>query len=242
MPSKIEWLRGQDGKPGETWNPFGWGCYGPTGTAENPRPCSYCYAKRLADRKLRKCPQCQAFIPHWHPEELEKPFHWRKPKRIFVASMSDPFGKWVQRKELEWVLLSMLDARHHTYYLLTKQPEQIATKLPNWEWANWPSFFPNLWIGVSVTCTADLPRIAMLRDAWPGHKFVSFEPLYSMDTVPDLADIEWVIIGAQTGPVRQPIGTAVVSVETAAALYRVPVFEKDNLELTHLVKRQEWPR
>ena len=100
MSSKIEWLVGLDNKHGETINPWGWGCYGPGGSAERPNLCCYCYAKILANRKLRKCSLCQQFVPHWHPEQLEKPLHWKKPRRIFVASMSDPFGCYDDQTEV----------------------------------------------------------------------------------------------------------------------------------------------
>ena len=55
-----------------TINPWGWGCYGPGGTAEHPQRCSYCYAETLGKRHLRTCPDCRAFVPHWHEEELRK--------------------------------------------------------------------------------------------------------------------------------------------------------------------------
>ncbi len=224
MPTKIEWCD-------ETLNPLGWGCYGPTGTAENPQPCSYCYAKRLADRRLRKCPQCQAFVPHWHPEELDKPLHWKRPRRVFLQSMGDMFGPWVTLDHFDEIIRATQKADQHTYYVLTKQAEHIACKLNGRSRQqreyNW---YGNLWLGVSVTCDADLWRIDALREAWSGHKFVSFEPLYRMDEFPNLTDVEWVILGSQTAPVRETPFSDSATVIHAARQRGIPVFVKRNLK------------
>lgn len=254
MPSKIEWLRGPDNKPGETWNPLGWGCYGPTGTAENPQPCPYCFAKRMANRKLRKCALCQAFIPHWHPEVLERPLHWKQPRRIFVASMSDLFGDWISQDQFQAIMGVIGAANWHTFYLLTKQPQNIPAKIATTKayYDHSPDdsgfcFYRNLWIGVSVTCAADLPRIAMLRDAWPGHKFVSMEPLLNMAVFPDLGGMEWAIIGAMTGAgakKHQPKYADVLRIIDGADCRGIPVFLKDSLTsmMPCAILRQEWPK
>ena len=84
--TKIEWANA-------TINPGGWGCFGPGGTEDNPQRCSYCYAYRLAKRRLRSCKLCNDFVPHYHDEEWTKPWGWSRPRRIFVQSMGDLWGR-----------------------------------------------------------------------------------------------------------------------------------------------------
>lgn len=243
-----------------TINPWGWGCYGPGGTAEQPQVCWYCYARRLAHRGLRDCPDCQAFRPHWHAAELEKPLHWRRPRRIFVQSMGDPFGEWVTLEQLDRVLEVIAATPQHTYYMLTKQPQNIMRLLYQVTEA-WPcrelgggDYLPNLWLGVSITRHSDTlwPSDAWwpYRDGpdqrpWP-QMFASVEPLLGPVGPECLEWANWIIGGALSGPVARtytPQREWVERIIAYADQRNVPVFLKSSITaLWPDLARQEWPR
>jgi len=248
--SRIDWLTGPDGTSGATINPWGWGCWGPGGSAESPRRCSYCFAERMAQRKTNKCPQCQAFIPHWHPEQLEKPLHWRKPKRVFVQSMGDPFGDWVTAEQLDRVLEVIAACPQHMFYMLTKAPQNIMQKLYEVTEA-WPcrelgggDYLPNLWLGASITdersneATAD--EMACLH-AWS--RFLSIEPLLGAISPEYLSWADWVIVGAQSGrdaAKHQPKREWVEDIVHQCGVNSIPVFVKSSL--SYVSNRQQWPK
>jgi len=246
MPSKIEWTD-------EALNPLGWGCYGPGGTPENPQPCSYCYARRLATRSLRDCDLCRKFIPHWHPEMLDKPHHWKKPRRIFVQSMGDLFHPTTFEFQIELVLAQAKTCPRHTFQFLTKNPKRLKDFNP------WPS---NCWVGTTVTNQADADeRLPWLLKMDAAVKFVSHEPLLG-DMVVDhylfedefgnrgqhfvgdykipFDGIKWAIIGAMTGPgAVKPKNQWVQGLIDQYRAAGVSLFLKDNLKLPE--KIQEWP-
>lgn len=249
--TKIEWLRNPDGTPGYTWNPWGWGCYGPTGTAEKPALCGYCYAKRRANRRMTKCQQCNDFIPHWHPGRLLEPVKLRKPSRIFCGSMCDPFGDWVTPESLDAVLDVIGSTPQHTYYMLTKQPWNIMDKLYGVTEA-WPvrelggnDYVPNLWLGVSVTNAAEHQgaRFALRLMAQCGwHTFYSIEPLLRWFVLM-YEPVHWAIMGAMTGPgaaKHQPDPDWVTAMIADLDNQHIPVFVKSSL--AHVSIRQEWPQ
>ena len=244
MPTRIEWCD-------ETWNPFGWGCFGPGGSAEHPKLCSYCFAKRLSLRKMVKCPQCQAFIPHWHPEQLDRPLHWKKPRRVFCGSMCDPFGDWVTDDQLDQILDVMANCPQHTFYLLTKQPQNIMEKIYNS--ACRPPFIfrrslpRNVWLGASIDTQAraqssDADMTNVLSYGW--HTFASVEPMLTAISPASLMWAEWIIIGAESGrdaakhkPQREWI-EHILNVADG----ETPVFLKDSItRLWPDLARQEWP-
>jgi protein gp37 len=225
--SKIEWCD-------ETLNPLGWGCYGPGGTPEVPRVCSYCYAKRMAHRGVRDCELCRQFIPHWHPEMLDKPHHWKKPRRIFVQSMGDLFHPETPQFRIELVLAMAKVLSRHTFQFLTKNPKRLK------EFNPWPA---NCWVGTTVTNQDDaIVRVPPLWNVEAPVRFVSFEPLLGPINVGlSGAYIKWAIIGGQTGP-----GAVKPKPEWVQGLidqYRaagVALFLKDNLKWGE--KIQEFPR
>ena len=237
MSTKIEWCRNEDGSPGETINPLGWGCYGPEGTPESPKICSYCYAKRMAHRGVRGCDLCRQFIPHWHTEQLEKIRHWRKPRRIFIQSMGDLFGDWVPDGQIEQVKVEAIHNPHHTFQFLTKNPKRLKDFNP------WPA---NCWVGTTVTNQADMnKRLEWLMQVDASVRFISHEPLLGKIDVATpynrAAQIlsnrfihygrpNWVIIGSMTGPgavrAEDEWVDGLISQYQAAL---VPIFLKDNL-------------
>lgn len=200
-----------------------------------------CYAEGFARRlagKERKHPDStgyptepgQHFKPTFHHDK-----HWDllnlptrgRPKRVFLDSMSDWFCEGVPAKWVHSVLDLIDQVPEHHFLVLTKRPERIMEVL---HCRNLP---PNLWLGVSVTCQADLWRIDMLRESIPQatKRFVSFEPFLGpvYQEGQKLGGVDWAIIGAQTGP-----GKVVPKVRWLADLFgaiplSIPVFQKDNI-------------
>lgn len=234
-----------------TINPLGWGCLGPGGTAEKPARCPYCYGYRMAKRNLRDCPQCRAFVPHWHPEELDKLSHWTKPRRVFVESMGDLFDSCVTSYQRQAVMQSICEYGQHTYLMLTKEAESMAKRMVTW---NTPPF-PNLWLGTSITNQQDADeRIPWLLKTPAAHRWLSVEPMQGpvglLPWLPivrgigvkyrrrilndrlEASPIQWIAIGAETGnrkgkvtPKREWLEAIVAQCEAGD----VPVFLKSNL-------------
>lgn len=229
--------------------PIGWGCLGPGGSPEKPNRCPYCYAYRMAKRNLRDCPQCRAFVPHWHPGELLQVERWVRPRRIFVESMGDLFGRTITSQQREDIWKCMGWNGQHTYLMLTKEAERMSRALCR-EWNGPP--LPNLWIGVSITTQADADeRIPWLTKTPAAVRWLSVEPMQaSVDlsrwlairpvTYPACWErvsggynlIDWVVIGQETGnrkgkviPKREWVEAIVEQCKAAG----VPCFLKGNL-------------
>lgn len=180
MPTKIEWTE-------ETWNPI-------TGCTKVSAGCKNCYAERMAKRLAGRYgyPADEPFKPTFHPGRLKIPLKWKKPRRIFVCSMSDIFGA-----PLDWmcqVLRVIHRCPQHTFLLLTKRADSLTTFNHVCGWGE-PK---NIWIGVSVENRDTLTRLSALRETPLPVRFVSFEPLLEFVS-PDLTGIDWVIVGAETG-------------------------------------------
>ena len=211
-PTKIEWTEW-------TWNPI-------TGCKNN---CPYCYARRIARRFS------YGFEPRFHPSRLHEPATKMKPSKIFVCSMGEMFGEWVNKQWVDEIIRVMENNPRHTFQILTKCPENLEMflkdrdmKLPN-----------NVWIGVSVDMSQKLNRVEYLRTVDCGVRFISFEPLHSDmglndDTVANnfLKDIGWVIVGAETGRRRnriEPEQEWITRIVNACKERDIPVFLKDNI-------------
>lgn len=167
MPTKIAWCN-------ETINPQGWGCYGPGGTKDCPKVCSYCYAKKFADRGLSKCDLCNQFIPHWHPERLEQPCKWKKPRSIFWQDMGDLLHDETPAWQIRAVLSSAIATPRHTHLFLTKNPKRYL------EFTALLKLIENCFCGVTVTNQDDADRLipVLLKLADLGIKvFLSIEPM-----------------------------------------------------------------
>jgi protein gp37 len=128
------------------------------------------------------------------PDALEVPLHWRRPRMIFVNSMSDLFHKDVPAEFIQACFRVMEQASRHTFQVLTKRPEravELAPQLP------WPA---NVWMGTTVESARYLHRVKLLKQI-PAHvRFLSLEPL--LGPIPDLPldGIHWVIVGGESGP------------------------------------------
>ena len=166
MPTKIEWVQGPEGQRGETWNPV-------TGCTKVSPGCAHCYAETFAERfrGVPGHPYEQGFDLTLRPARLELPLTWRKPRMIFVNSMSDLFHPEIPDEYVGQVFETMERADWHTFQVLTKRPEralELAPGLP------WPS---NVWMGVSVENRRFLHRLDTLRQIPAAVRFASCEPL-----------------------------------------------------------------
>ena len=130
---------------------------------------------------------------------LHAPLMWRKPRRIFVNSMSDLFHESVPVAFIRKVWSVMEETPRHTYQILTKRPErmaEVASDLP---------LIPNVWLGTSVEDDRVLHRIDALRQAPAAIRFVSFEPLIGSVAGASLTAIQWAIVGGESGPRARPM-------------------------------------
>lgn len=186
--TSIEWTRSDDGTPGATWNPV-------TGCTKISAGCDHCYAETFAERwrGTPGHPFENGFDLTLRPGRLEQPLKWRKPKRIFVNSMSDLFHEGVPEDFIAQVFAVMSLATQHDFQLLTKRHGRMRSLLTSDEFVAlvnhhrearnpdrgdffWP--LPNLWMGVSAEDQkwADI-RIAALVKTPAAVRFVSAEPL-----------------------------------------------------------------
>lgn len=206
-----------------TWNPV-------TGCLHG---CSYCYARRFAERGLGeygKHPKGERFGPTYHRERLMEPTKLKKPSKIFVCSMGDLFGDWVGDDVLEAVLTVADFAEQHTYQYLTKNAKRYkGMSIPGW---------------AGVTVTSGHPDFAIdaLSEVYAEARFISFEPLLEYIEMPEGAGefIDWIIIGQMTGRAGyEPKPAYVDGLLWWAHDNSIPVFLKDNLNWPE--KRQEFP-
>jgi protein gp37 len=194
-----------------TCNPF-YGCNGGSDEQGDQKPCPFCYARKLA-RRFGQCELCKSFTPHFHPERLEGKMP-RKPGKVFIGSMSDVCGQGI---EPEWVRATLeVCARYPewAFQFLTKSPQGLGNY-------DWPS---NCWVGVTINYREDIWRLDGLRYCNAHVRFVSLEPMYEGFVIPRWLD--WLVIGPQTNPLRQPPGSLVEAQIACADHYGVPVFVK----------------
>jgi len=196
--TSIEWTDA-------TWNPVA-GCVVITSG------CTNCYAMRMAARLqamgmskyhglTRKSGNRHVWTGKITLDEasLDAPKVWRKPRLIFVNSMSDLFQDEVPVAFIARVWAVMAETPWHTYQILTKRPErmaQVTLQLP---------LLPNVWLGTSVENGDVISRLDHLRATAAEVRFVSFEPLIGSVAGADLSGIDWAIIGGESGPRARPM-------------------------------------
>lgn len=198
--SDIEWTEA-------TWNPIA-GC-----SMVSPG-CTNCYAMRMAARlsamglkkyagTTRKSGRRAVWTGKVRFDEsaLAAPLRWRKPKRIFVNSMSDLFQDPVPEEFILKVWDVMERAHWHTFQILTKRPERMRDLLKTDKFR----ILRNVWLGTSVESAENAERIAMLRQTPAQVRFISFEPLIGPVLSPDLSGIHWSIVGGESGPGARPM-------------------------------------
>ena len=241
--TKIEWAKNPDGSQGYTWNPI-------TGCLNG---CEYCYARRLANGRLKSRYLANEQVAlldletfrkfHFHNQKVlarEDPFYprfWEDRltemelytgvgKGIFVCDMSDLFGIGIPEQWTRRVIRDIEMNRRNRFYLLTKQPQNLLKFSP---------FPDNCWVGVSATnMTMTIQALLRLSQVEARVKYISFEPLLSPTYLVSedllVGDIAWVIIGSQTKPDKPPEVEWVEGIVKACDKAGIPVFLKDNLK------------
>lgn len=188
--SSIEWTE-------TTWNPLS-GC-----TKISPG-CKHCYAERMAKR-LQAMGQPRyknGFQLTLHKDALDEPFRWKKPRLIFVNSMSDLFHKDVPVSFIKSVFKVMNECPQHQFQVLTKRGDRLQEISDQLSWSK------NIWMGVTVESAAYLSRVDNLRTV-PAHtRFLSVEPLLGPIGEMNLKGIHWVIVGGESGPGARPMNPA----------------------------------
>ena len=189
--SAIEWTD-------TTWNPV-------TGCTKISAGCDNCYASRFSERfrGVSGHPFETGFDLTLRPERLLQPLSWRRPRMVFVNSMSDLFHKEIPQSHIAAVFDTMERADWHTYQVLTKR-SSLLQKFVNDRYRTRPA--PrHIWLGVSVEDEKAATRVAHLRAANAGVRFLSIEPLLAPVGRLNLSGIEWVIVGGESGPRARPL-------------------------------------
>ncbi len=140
-----------------------------------------------------------AFELTLQPGMLERPLSWKKPRLIFVNSMSDLFHRDVPLDYVQRVFDVMRQAYWHEFQVLTKRADRLQQLSPQLDWAD------NVWMGVSVENQMFTSRIAGLRQTGASVKFLSIEPLIDRVSELDLEGLNWVIAGGESGPGARPM-------------------------------------
>lgn len=207
--SKIEWTEC-------TWNPV-------TGCDKISPGCKHCYAEVMARRlKAMGKPQyANGFHVTIHWEILEHPKKWKKPRLIFVNSMSDLFHESVPFDFIKATFEIMNQCPQHTFQVLTKRPNRAAHYAPSLYWSE------NIWFGTSIENQKTTHRIQYLRRI-PAHvRFLSIEPLLGRINRLSLRGIDWVIVGGESGPKSRPMNASWVrTIRDRCIRYEVPFFFK----------------
>ena len=176
-----------------SWNPV-------TGCTRVSDGCLHCYAQRFAERwrGIVGHPYEHGFDLQLRPERLKLPQHWRKPRRVFVTSMSDLFHESVPDDYISEVFAVMEQIPRHTFHLLTKRHQRMLDLAPS---LPWPA---NVWMGVTVESGRYSERADALRQVPAAVRHISAEPLLGPLDALDLSGIDWVIAGGESGPARRP--------------------------------------
>ncbi|MEX0967652.1 MAG: phage Gp37/Gp68 family protein [Bacteroidia bacterium] len=187
--SSIEWTE-------MTWNPT-------TGCDKVSAGCKFCYAEIMA-RRLKAMgveKYSDGFKIRTHEQELGTPYKWKKSKVVFVNSMSDLFHKDVPIEFIQKVFEVMRDNPQHVFQILTKRSD-LLLKYDQEGWLKWSH---NIWMGVSVEDARVLERIDHLRQTSARVKFLSCEPLIGPLPNLNLKNIDWVIVGGESGRKPRPM-------------------------------------
>lgn len=193
----IEWTE-------TTWNPV-------RGCTRISTGCEHCYAERMAHRFSGEGKPFEGLTratrkgPRWTgdvmlvEELVREPLRWREPRVVFVNSMSDLFHDDVPAEFIARVFDVMAEAERHTFQVLTKRADRLAELAPRLPWPR------NVWMGVSIESDAYTWRADRLRSTGAAVKFLSLEPLLEPLPSLDLTDIDWAIVGGESGPGARPM-------------------------------------
>jgi protein gp37 len=213
LATSIEWTDA-------TWNPV-------TGCTEISAGCDNCYARRIAERfrGTHGHPFEHGFDVTIKPHKLEEPLSWKKPRRIFVNSMSDLFHKKVPSSFVDHVFEVMERATWHIFQVLTKRSSLLRNYISRrYEGRCAP---PHIWLGVSIEDRRSLVRLKHLANTPASVRFLSLEPLLEELGQLDLAAISWVIVGGESGAGSRPMDEAwVESIRRQCVGQNIPFFFK----------------
>lgn len=207
--SGIEWTDA-------TWNPV-------TGCTKISSGCAHCYAERMAKRLegMGQPNYRNGFRLTVHEHMLDVPLSWKQPRRIFVNSMSDLFHDDVPESFVRKVFAVMRTADWHQYQVLTKRADRLLKLDRRLKWAE------QIWMGVSVESSKYTWRIDCLRETHAFVKFLSLEPLLGPLEQLNLAGIDWVIVGGESGPGARPMDPSwAMSIRDQCRRAGVPFFFK----------------
>lgn len=205
----IEWTE-------SSWNPI-------TGCTKVSPGCKYCYAEKMSLRlqAMGHPNYSDGFKVRLHYDILDKPLNWKKPQMIFVNSMSDLFHEEVPREFILKVFETMRLANWHKFQVLTKR-SQVLLELD--DEIDWPD---NVWMGVSVENKDYSFRIDHLRKTKAKVKFISFEPLIGPVDNFKSDNIDWVIVGGESGPNSRPMDEEwVIRIRDLCRFANIPFFFK----------------
>ena len=189
--TSIEWTQ-------STWNPV-------TGCTKLSAGCDHCYAERFAERfrGVAGHPYEQGFDLTLRPNRISQPRSWRRPRLIFVNSMSDLFHEDVPREYVGRVFDTMETADWHVYQVLTKRSSRMRNFV-NERFASRPAP-AHIWLGTSIENAKTLGRLRHLKETNASIRFLSLEPLLGPLGALDLSGIHWVIAGGESGPGARPV-------------------------------------
>lgn len=207
--SNIEWTE-------MTWNPT-------TGCNKISAGCKFCYAevmsRRLQAMGVKKYKD--NFKLRIHESELDTPSKWKKPKVVFVNSMSDLFHKDVPLEFIKKVFKVMNENPQHTFQVLTKRADLVLEYSSELKWTK------NIWMGVSVENEKVLDRVDFLRRTGAKIKFLSVEPLLEALPSLKLTGINWVIVGGESGHQARSIKEEwVLDIQQKCLKKNIPFFFK----------------
>ena len=185
--TKIEWTD-------KTWNPV-------TGCTKLSTGCAHCYAETMAHRlqAMGVKKYANGFCLALHEEALGEPFKWKQPHTIFVCSMADLFHEDVPFSFVDKVIETIKRTPHHKYQILTKRANLMA------KYFSQTAVPENVWLGVTVEAATEKSRIDYLRGLQASVRFLSCEPLIQDLGEVDLTDIDWVIVGGESGVQARPM-------------------------------------
>jgi protein gp37 len=207
--STIEWTE-------TTWNPV-------TGCSKVSAGCLNCYAERMSKR-LKAIGQkryCNGFKLTLHRQAIDEPYSWKKPRIVFVNSMSDLFHEKVSFEFIQDVFRVMNENKRHVFQILTKRSGRLVALAPQLKWSE------NIWMGVTVENNDYVFRADDLRKVNCAVKFLSLEPLLGPLPDLDLKKIDWVIVGGESGPRARPINEEwVIEIKNWCERKKIPFFFK----------------
>ena len=185
--STIEWTE-------VTWNPV-------TGCTKISHGCKFCYAERMSKRlqAMGIGKYQNGFAITTHESTLNDPLKWRKPRLVFVNSMSDLFHKSIPSTFIEAVFQVMNRASQHTFQVLTKRPSRVVQMNEKLRWT------PIIWFGTSINSERWIGRLTHLKESDAQTKFLSLEPLLAPLPYIQLDGVDWVIVGGESGLRARPL-------------------------------------